>query len=253
MLPWLAAALPVVGKFVKEHLPQIGNFLGNVVGVHQQKKANMELVKYQNQYNSPASQMARYDAAGLNRNLVYNQGNPGNMDRPPTVDVQNAYADLGTKYAQIELMKSQTGLTDQKTKESGVKQDLARAQTNLVKANPYLNPQYVYAMVTQLQSAASIKATEAEFMTTQRQLYDEKGQPRGWDNSLGFKKMEAELNLLIQRYNLGKADQQIKAKVLESKEFQNSLQQIQVEWMKNGDITPQHIYQGIMMLLMKLM
>lgn len=31
----------------------------------------------QNEYNSPASQMERFEAAGLNPNLMYDQGNPG--------------------------------------------------------------------------------------------------------------------------------------------------------------------------------
>ena len=44
-----------------------------------------------NSYNSPQSQMSRYGAAGLNPNLVYGQGTPGNQPSPvpyqaPSVD-----------------------------------------------------------------------------------------------------------------------------------------------------------------------
>ncbi|AXH77710.1 MAG: DNA pilot protein [Microviridae sp.] len=37
----------------------------------------------QNAYNSPASQMARFKAAGLNPNLIYSQGNSGNATQIP--------------------------------------------------------------------------------------------------------------------------------------------------------------------------
>lgn len=40
----------------------------------------------QNKYNSPASQMERYRAAGLNPNLIYGQGNSGNQASPVQYD-----------------------------------------------------------------------------------------------------------------------------------------------------------------------
>ena len=66
------------------------NMLGNAFGSTQQQNQNMELAKYQrqadmrmlryqNRYNSPQAQMARYEKAGLNPNLMYGQGTPGNM------------------------------------------------------------------------------------------------------------------------------------------------------------------------------
>lgn len=45
---------------------------------------NLEMWNLQNQYNSPASQMARFKAAGLNPNLIYSQGNPGNASSMPS-------------------------------------------------------------------------------------------------------------------------------------------------------------------------
>lgn len=39
----------------------------------------MEAIREQNEYNSPANQMARYQEAGLNPNLIYSQGNSGNQ------------------------------------------------------------------------------------------------------------------------------------------------------------------------------
>lgn len=44
--------------------------------------------RMQNEYNSPQAQMARFKEAGLNPNLVYSQGNPGNAGAINTPDVQ---------------------------------------------------------------------------------------------------------------------------------------------------------------------
>lgn len=44
---------------------------------------NMQAWREQNEYNSPAAQMARYQEAGLNPRLVYGQGDNGNASPPP--------------------------------------------------------------------------------------------------------------------------------------------------------------------------
>lgn len=237
------------------------NIAGNAIGANRQEKANkelaayqydrnLEMMHYQNIYNSPRNQMARFKEAGLNPNLVYGQGTSGNMSSAPSypdigrVDYQSMFADVGTKLMQSKLMQAQADLTKQKTVESGVKQDLAKAQTNLVKANPYLNSAYVNSMVSLLESSARLKENEAGVLLETQ---------FGHQWTRGQEKIIKEIEILSQRFDLNKADQAIKARVLESKEFQNALQQIQVEWMKDGEITPQHIFQGIMMILQKMM
>ncbi|AXH76042.1 MAG: DNA pilot protein [Microviridae sp.] len=40
-----------------------------------------EMIEKQNNYNSPTMQMQRFQDAGLNKNLVYTQGNPGNQSQ----------------------------------------------------------------------------------------------------------------------------------------------------------------------------
>lgn len=45
---------------------------------------DMEMWRIQNEYNSPSSQMARYQAAGLNPNLIYGQGSSGNATGMPS-------------------------------------------------------------------------------------------------------------------------------------------------------------------------
>lgn len=250
---WLAATIPTAV-----------NAIGGLFGGGAQSKANLRLaqyqyaqdwkmLQYQNEWNSPASQMKRFGEAGLNPNLVYGHGTPGNMESTPRFpnvqsgDYQSALAGIGTQFAQMKLMQSQAELTQQKVTESGVKQDLMKSQRSLVEANPYLNKSYVEAMVTNLESIAALKKQESDFMTIGRVS---EGRFTG---EAGMVKMRYELEALQQRFNLNNADQKIKAQILESKEFQNALQDIQLKWMRDKEITPQHIYQGIMMLLSKMM
>jgi hypothetical protein len=44
---------------------------------------NLEMWKLQNEYNSPKQQMARYNEAGLNPNLMYDKGTSGNSQTMP--------------------------------------------------------------------------------------------------------------------------------------------------------------------------
>lgn len=92
------------------------------------KTDNLAFWNLQNEYNSPQSQMKRYQEAGLNPNLIYGQGNSGNAGSIPTPDVQpvnfrtpevprpdmltylNAFADLDIKGAQADNLKAQNGV-----------------------------------------------------------------------------------------------------------------------------------------------
>lgn len=90
-----------------------------------QKADAISFWNMQNEYNSPQAQMARFQAAGLNPNLIYGQSNnagpvnPPSMDTPQTrvpefgnVGVQalaalSAVADLDIKQAQYDNLKAQ--------------------------------------------------------------------------------------------------------------------------------------------------
>lgn len=43
-----------------------------------------QMTREQNAYNTPEAQMQRYEQAGLNKNLIYGQGTPGNQSGTPT-------------------------------------------------------------------------------------------------------------------------------------------------------------------------
>lgn len=260
MPSWFATA-------AKDALPALVGSIGNIAGglfgqgraykynknlAAYQHKKNMELLKFQLDYNSPANQMSRFAEAGLNPNLVYTQGDAGNMSQPAKYPEMaqmspEVFGNLGTQFAQMMLMRSQTRLTNTKVDESTSKKDLNKAQKAVAEANPWLNKAYVEAIVLQLSSAAKIKEQEMQFLTMGQV---DIGTHRG---EAGMVKMKLELDNLAAKFRLNQEDQKIRAKIVESKEFQNALQEIQLKWMKDKEITPQHIYQGIMMLLSKMM
>lgn len=234
------------------------NVANNDVAYNRQQ----ELLKFQLDYNSPTAQMDRFKQAGLNPNLVYGQGSPGNMQSAPEppkpapvnrqpIDMSQVSA-LAMQVQQMKMMQAQTDLTEAKTDESTVKQDLIRAQTAVAEANPYLSAGYVQSLVSQMESTARMKKQEADWKLSETQQYVN-GQHMGTGPAKGVVAMEQQLALLEQKFNLGEKDLKVKAQIIQSKDFQNALQQIQVEWMKNAEITPQHIYQGIMLFLQMLM
>lgn len=222
----------------------------------------LELRKYQQDYDSPQARMQRYKDAGLNPNLIYgNESAAGSFSPPsfpsvPGVDVgrvdasQSVLSHVVDSFQQARYMAAQTDLIETKTDESTVKQDLMRAQKDLVKANPYMKSEYVNAMVTQLKSIAQLKEQEASFMLSKTMPGVVPSDDR-WER--GFLKMQMEITQLEQRLKLNTSDLKVKAEIIESKEFENALKEIQVKWMKDAEITPQHVYQGIMLLMQGLM
>lgn len=209
----------------------------------------LELMKYQNTYNTPLAQMQRFKDAGLNPNLVYGQGSPGNMQSTPKVPqqaparvAQVSMPDVAMLYQDARLKAAQTDLISSKTDESGIKQDLMKVQTEVARANPYLAPGYLDSMVSQMKSAAAMKEQEASWHLDQTV-------GTGDGRAMGMAKMDQQFDLLLQKWRLGEKDMKVKAEIIQSKEFQNDLAEIQRNWMKDASITPQHIYQFIMMFL----
>lgn len=221
---------------------------------------NRLLADEQRLYDSPKMQMARWKEARMNPHLAYSQGNPGNMNSPVTMSgipaanfghIDTSYPNPVKEFLGAEMMQTQMGLTNQKTDESRTKQTVMEAQASLLMNNPHMRPAYVDALVKQMESTAAIKQKEASWFTSQE--WRETGRGEMTRQSNGWTKMDAQLEQLFNQVGLQKADQKTKALIIESKEFENQLKEIQVKWMKDADITPQHIYQGLLLMLSKLM
>lgn len=208
------------------------------------KKANEGYIRKQNEYNSPRSQMARYQSGGLNPHLVYSQGNPGNqsqaMQQPESL--QNAGSTFSDSYNRSALAQSQVATQTVTRDAIKAKTEVSKLQARVLEQNPYLDESYLNAVVNSMIATANDKMNKANISRVEAEFTKEHG----------YTKLLTELDLMLQRFDLGTADQKIKAEVLQSKEFQNALSEIQLKWLKDGDITPQHIYQGIMLLLSKL-
>lgn len=66
------------------------NFAYQTSLAQQQNAYNLNMWKLQNEYNSPANQMRRYEEAGLNPALMYGQVTPGNASAAPQQVTPNA-------------------------------------------------------------------------------------------------------------------------------------------------------------------
>lgn len=241
----------------------------NWFSARRQAKENKKFAEYQNlvnsqmldkqlEYNTPKNQMLRYQDAGLNPNLVYGQGSPGNQTAPQqSADFRPAdwqsIANIAPVLNQSMLTQSQVQANDATIRQKHVLTELNRLQARVLERNPSLNPEVYNAIMSSIKSSAEIKASEATKSGIEAGWMNMEGIGRWQGMKLGEAKLFKELELLEQRFNLGTADQKIKAEVLQSKEFQNALSEIQVKWMKDAEITPQHILEFLRLFLLKLL
>jgi len=124
----LAYLIPGYGQYKSQ---QSANQANKELAQYEWQK-NIEMWNMQNAYNTPANQMARYREAGLNPNLIYGQGTPGNathapvyskprMEAPRVPDISelasavvpmlSAFTDMRVKSAQADNIKANTAAT----------------------------------------------------------------------------------------------------------------------------------------------
>lgn len=73
------------------------NYAQNAELMHRQNQYNIDMWKMNNEYNTPQAQMQRFQDAGLNPNLIYNMGTPGNSSSSPQ---QGVPAPMDHKFAE---------------------------------------------------------------------------------------------------------------------------------------------------------
>lgn len=244
-----------------------GQLITGLIGQNRQNKYEKSLAAYQaqmneaylnqqNQYNSAVAQMARFREAGLNPHLIYGQGSPGNQSSPlqypqqRSVDQGAALNALLPNFQNAMMVQSQVASIDANTRQKHTITALNQLQARVLERNPLLDAGAYNAIIDSLKSAAEIKANESHILDTKSRALNT-FLPDG--NKVGEAMIFRELDLLDQRFKLGNLDAKLKAEVLQSKEFQNMLLEIQTRWMKDAEITPQHILQFIQLLLMKLL
>ena len=109
----------------------------NLMLARQQNQWNLDQWQRENDYNSPSAQMSRFREAGLNPDLMYGNGTPGNSMGSPQLtsgspatptdmsplgnmrnfgDVISSALDMEMKRAQIDAIKANTDKTKEDTK-----------------------------------------------------------------------------------------------------------------------------------------
>lgn len=250
--------------------------VASIIGMIVQGSQNKNLAEYQadrnedylheqQAYNSPKEQMQRFSDAGLNPALIYGQGSSGNQSAPlsfPEIkapDIQGTFSKIGQQPYEVlhaKLLQAQTQNVEAKTIESTAKSGLYEIQTQIAKNNPMLNEAAVKAMCDSFVSTATIKANEAQLSTQKTKWMLGRTTVSGdgyYSNSVnGIAMLQKQLEFMEQKFNLNEKDQKIKGEILESKEFQNAILEVQKRFMTDGDVTPQHIISFIQLLLMRL-
>jgi len=231
-----------------------------------QNKLNKEFLDYQNAYNTPAAQMQRFKDAGLNPALIYGQGSSGNQSSPQQAanyDIPDWAGIMGQAMSNLNqtlLQQSQRQAIDANIINVTAKTATEKLKQQVMAANPLLNTAGFNAVIASLEATAESKQADASMMS-QKAKWSKTVLHGGADSllksgegtALGMRKLDYELANLMKRFDLNTQDSQIKNQVLESKEFQNAILEVQKKWLTDADVTPQHIYQFIQMLLMKIL
>lgn len=216
-----------------------------------QNQLNKEYLDYYNQYNTPKAQMARFQEAGLNPHLIYGQGSSGNQSSPQqAADIP--VPDFGFMSGIIPLInqtamtRSQVNATDAKTDQAYAVTALKRLEKQVLERNPLLNDATWLAISDGILATAELKRGEQRLQGVELEFQQA-------TVALRAAKIEREIELLEQRFELGTLDKSIKAEVLKSKDFQNAILEVQKKFLADAEIGPAQILQFFQLLLMKIL
>lgn len=167
----------------------VGSLAGPILQYKGQKDANrmnmklaqnaqnfeIEQQKLQNDYNSPASQMERYRAAGLNPRLMYgtgggaSAGNQQSRPQPHVADVKNVfdkielpflqmltqYQDYKNKIETEGLIKTQKDLNFQRAVTEGINQQLGKLGVSIKGVEAERKPEIIQTQLDYQKSQTS--------------------------------------------------------------------------------------------------
>lgn len=123
---------------------------------------NINLWRMQNEYNTPAMQMQRFKDAGLNPNLIYGQGNPGNAAQLSRPDVQPTQFRMNEQMFGNVGRQSLDSIYDIQLKQAQV--DNLRAQNSVIKQDALLKSAITRSTLTGEQQ----KRFDLDFSTEMR-------------------------------------------------------------------------------------
>ncbi len=188
---------------------------------------SLDMWHMQNQYNDPSAQMQRFKRAGLNPNLVYGQGTSGNSSKTPeykAAQQEHKYKAFKvpelTKFQEVRLQDQQISAIKQSTD-----LDAAKETNEMIKS-------------TILDNVRKKGDLDVNYLES---LYPYNLQAK----QKSIEKQSKDINLSVQKYNLGKKDFPIKDQILKYQKGQTSRvwqeaynKKLINDWMEQG-ITPQ--------------
>lgn len=222
----------------------------------------------QRAYDAPQQQMERYKKAGLNPHLIYGNGSSAGQAfpidagqiAPARIDAPDAsYPDIAGNFLRAGQSLATMGLNNSRIEESQARTALTEMQTEIAKTNPMLDSRVAKSVIDSTLAVAHLKEVEANQWSKSRQTMEwnktafDDAEATITISSRIADKIEAEVQAMQQRIGLNTADLEIKNKILQSKEFENAVKEIQAKWLKDAEITPEHIRQGLMLLLTKML
>lgn len=244
ILPWVATALGVGSEIFSrsragyETSPSKRAFLDSV-------RNEERIFQRDAAYNSPASQMARFKAAGLNPNLIYGQGTPGitsgsavqasgNVSKPDVMGKLIESVALGKelelKDAQIEQVKANTRFIETRTGSEDWKQKLSEQEWYYLEQNfPELMDKIKREnRIGQATEQDTVQKVKADAIRASQLISTE-----------------------LMHQKLMEQDGKIKTEVLKGKDLQNAILEMQKKFVTSGEMNAQHFWQAIMMILSK--
>lgn len=235
--------------------------VASIINTNKTNKANRELAEYsyqkdlemwnrQNAYNDPSAQMARYQGAGLNPNLIYGSGsasagNSASMPRyqapsmqyhyeaPNVAPTIGAYLDTKAKNAQIQSINEDVTakrLQNQITTASLLSQITAKNQMGRT-ATLKADQDYYRAGILNWQSNYA-----PEYFNAQTQQAIEGAKSTGIKNSFLAKLLEQQLKNSVMANTLqGKTLERYSADITGAN-LSNEYKRLQNEWYGNAGI-----------------
>jgi len=225
----------------------VGGQIINAIGRRRERKLNEAYQRGQNEYNSPASQMQRYQAAGLNRNLIYSQGSPGLQSQALSAPSggSTAGSELVSSYNQSGLAQSQVESREISNRRTEVLTQIDKLKGEVIARNPLLDSEAWNAIVNTIKRTAEIKASDAAIRENDKFYSDATRQ-------LQANKIFEEVQLLEQKFKLGEMDLKIKASILESNEFKNAILEVQKKFLADKELGPQQILDFFKLLVIQI-
>jgi len=227
-----------------------------------QNQVNSYYIDKQNEYNSPANQRKRWEEGGYSAALAYGQGNSGNQssaqsgaEYEPTDPLSIALNVLGF-INNTAMQATQRQAISANTVKTQAQTETEKIKAAVLARNPLLDGTAFEAAINSVVTKAQQALADTQTSIFRSQIEEQNLTRSRRENRLGDlydeKKIEASLNNLWQRFKLGEADQKIKAEILNSKEFLNEFNKLELEFIKSGDMNYGHWMAFIKLLLSKI-